>query len=112
MTREEIKQVKMTNQEAIEILRDTPIDLRSPREDDIHTLYAKAQMMAIEALQERPKGRWIDTGYKNSTGNIYKCSNCEGFHNPNEEDIKLNRVKEKPNFCPNCGASMGESEQE
>jgi hypothetical protein len=51
MTREEIKQVKMTNQEAIEILRDTPIDLRSPREDDIHTLYAKAQMMAIEALK-------------------------------------------------------------
>lgn len=50
MTREEIKQVKMTNQEAIEILRDTPIDLRSSREDDVHTLYAKAQMLAIEAL--------------------------------------------------------------
>ena len=41
----------MTNQEAIEILRDTPIDIRSTREDDIHTLYATAQGMAIEALQ-------------------------------------------------------------
>ena len=51
MTREEIKSIKMTNQEAIEILRDTPVDLRSPREDDIHILYAKAQMMAIEALK-------------------------------------------------------------
>ena len=40
----------MTTQEAIEILRDTPIDIRSTREDDIHTLYATAQGMAIEAL--------------------------------------------------------------
>ena len=43
----------MTKQEAIEILRDTPIDIRSTREDDIHTLYATAQGMAIEALQRR-----------------------------------------------------------
>ena len=41
----------MTREEAIEILRDTPIDIRSAREDDIHTLYATAQNMAIEALQ-------------------------------------------------------------
>lgn len=41
----------MTVQEAIEILRDTPIDIRSTRDDDIHTLYATAQGMAIEALQ-------------------------------------------------------------
>ena len=46
----------MTKQEAIEILRDTPIDIRSTREDDIHTLYATAQGMAIEALScsEKP----------------------------------------------------------
>ena len=43
--------IQMTVQEAIEILRDTPIDIRSTREDDIHTLYATAQGMAIEALQ-------------------------------------------------------------
>jgi len=48
-TESEVKQ--MTKQEAIEILRDTPIDIRSTREDDIHTLYATAQGMAIEALQ-------------------------------------------------------------
>ena len=40
----------MTAQEAIEILRDTPIDIRSTREDDIYTLYAMAQNIAIEAL--------------------------------------------------------------
>lgn len=36
----------MTRDEAIKILRDTPIDIRSTREDDIHTLYATAQGMA------------------------------------------------------------------
>lgn len=42
--------MQMTNEQAIVILRDTPIDIRSTREDDIHTLYAMAQNMAIEAL--------------------------------------------------------------
>ena len=32
--------MSMTREEAIELLRDTPIDIRSTREDDIHTLYA------------------------------------------------------------------------
>lgn len=45
----------MTREEAIEILRDTPIDIRSAREDDIHTLYATAQNMAIEALSREQK---------------------------------------------------------
>ena len=45
----------MTRQEAFEILRDTPIDIRSSREDDIHTLYATAQNMALDALV----GGWI-----------------------------------------------------
>lgn len=48
MWEREVKQ--MTKQEAIEILRDTPIDIRSTRKDDIHTLYATAQNMAIESL--------------------------------------------------------------
>lgn len=51
-TESEVKQ--MTKLEAIEILRDTPIDIRSTREDDIHTLYATAQGIAIEALSAQP----------------------------------------------------------
>lgn len=52
----------MTYEEAIEILRDTPIDIRSSREDDIHTLYATAQNMAIDALahQDRIEEMWLD----------------------------------------------------
>lgn len=50
----------MTREEAIEILRDTPIAINSSREDDIHTLYAMAQNMAIEALEQEPmRGKWI-----------------------------------------------------
>lgn len=54
----------MTKQEAIEILRDTPIDVRSTREDDIHTLYATAQGMAIEALSESKRDLSDDTIYR------------------------------------------------
>lgn len=46
----------MKPKEAFEILRDTPIDIRSAREDDIHSLYATAQNMALDALQ---KQMWI-----------------------------------------------------
>lgn len=46
----------MKLKEAFEILRDTPIDIRSAREDDIHSLYATAQNMALDALQRQ---MWI-----------------------------------------------------
>ena len=97
----------MTREEAIEIIRDTPIDLRSTREDDIHTLYATAQMMAIEALQERPNGRWIqeihtgligDTNEYNDTY-FFRCSICG------------RTVFEKEPYC-HCGADMREIENE
>lgn len=46
----------MKPKEAFEILRDTPIDIRSAREDDIHSLYATAQNMALDALERQ---MWI-----------------------------------------------------
>lgn len=90
----------ISREEAIEILRDTPIDLRSTREDDIHTLYATAQMMAIEALSqpERPKGRWVSNDIPESM--LSGCSVC-GY----------TCGAYTFNFCPNCGADMrGEEE--
>ena len=110
----------MTREEAIEILRDTPIDLRSTREDDIHTLYATAQMMAIDALRQveeleaeidvlnwtieklskkRPKGRWE---HIHDDRNDYRCTNCEAEFvviagTPFQNDMP---------FCSHCGAEM------
>lgn len=44
----------MTCEEAYKILRDTSIDIRS-KEDDIHTRYATAQLIALECIE---KQRW------------------------------------------------------
>ena len=51
-------------------------------------------------------GRWFDTGVENKTGNIYFCSVCNKYHNPNKKDVQMKRAKEKPAYCPNCGAKM------
>ena len=104
--------MSMTREEAIELLRDTPIDIRSTREDDIHTLYATAQMMAIDALlpvsreqvEKVRRGEWVDKGWDgdfswkiDGRGHCWKvieCSQCQC------------KVSAQTNFCPNCGALM------
>ena len=102
--------MSMTQEEAIELLRDTPIDIRSTREDDIHTLYATAQMMAIDALRpvsrERVekawRGEWIavrEAGCDPIGG--YKCSRCKA-----EAVLDCNDEFVLDNFCPRCGAAM------
>lgn len=104
--------MSMTREEAIELLRDTPIDIRSTREDDIYTLYATAQMMAIDALrpvsreqgEKAWRGDWIAVrpefaGHDHIGG--YKCSRC------NEETVlDCNDEFVLDNFCPRCGAAM------
>lgn len=50
----------MDRKEAIEILRDTPIDIRSPKED-VYDKYFTALILAIEALQEKE----------------HRCENCD-----------------------------------
>lgn len=93
--------MSMPREEAIELLRDTPIDIRSTREDDIHTLYATAQMMAIDALrpvsrEQVKKAEWIW-----STGDVYICSSCG-------EKTHVDECMGTPiyNFCPFCMAPM------
>lgn len=51
-------------------------------------------------------GRWFDTGVENGTGNIYFCSVCGKYNNPNKKDVEMKRTKEKPDYCPHCGARM------
>lgn len=104
--------MSITREEAIELLRDTPIDIRSTREDDIHTLYATAQMMAIDAL--RPvsreqvekvwRGEWIGSGDGYADGELvydtWTCSEC-GHVIDEEDDPDM-----LPQFCPKCYAAM------
>lgn len=56
-------------------------------------------------------GRWIDTGAENEAGNIYFCSVCNKLYNPNKKDVAMKRAKEKPDYCPNCGAKMDGTER-
>ena len=60
----------MTREEAIKVLSTTEFMVLEGREK-----FEKALKLAIEALQERPKGRWI---YENSLRMSRKCSVCEG----------------------------------
>jgi len=57
-------------------------------------------------LRPTVHAHWIDTGYKNSTGNIYRCSHCKGIYNPEEKAVEQTRQSEKPQYCPACGALM------
>lgn len=71
---------------AIAVLCDVLIDARYQVEKD-------AINMAIEALQDRPQGKWMPT--ENVLGVIGgKCSKC------GEGTFVLY------NFCPQCGADM------
>lgn len=50
--------------------------------------------------------RWIDLNTENSTGPLFKCSECSHLHNPNRNDLDLERVELKPLYCDACGARM------
>lgn len=50
-------------------------------------------------------GEWVEIA-ENSTGKLIYCTNCNKPINPNRKDVELHRTKEKPDFCPNCGADM------
>lgn len=96
----------MTNEEAIEELRDA---------SDLEVIYGdtknhyaevmkrvEALEMAIKALEQtRPKGKWIATENEDMDIVGYYCSCC---------DLPM-ETEEKTNYCPNCGADMrGDSE--
>ncbi len=56
-----------------------------------------------ESLRNAPTftGKFEDTGYSNSIGDIFQCSRCKGFINPTQEQIDRHGF---PKHCPNCGA--------
>ena len=99
----------MTNKEAIEILRDTPIDIRSTRED-IHTLYATAQLMVIEALEKQ-----IPIKQGNLyTENSHLYVDCGGFVrcSKTKKDIRYPLVSLTDlEYCPRCGQALDWSKE-
>ena len=105
--------MSMTREEAIELLRDTPIDIRSTREDDIYTLYATAKMMAIDALRHvsREQVEKVWSGCEYCTGDVddrpYLDSkrlylDKNGILTDEIENIDILRLS----FCPVCGKPL------
>ena len=56
-------------------------------------------------------GYWIDLNTENSTGPLFKCSECSHLHNPNRNDLDLERVELKPLYCDACGARMDKEDE-
>lgn len=56
-------------------------------------------------------GYWIDLNAENSTGPLFKCSECSHLHNPNRNDLDLERVELKPLYCDACGARMDKEDE-
>lgn len=79
----------MTNKEAIKILK-------SKLDGNIDTSYewCEAVRLAINALEDRPQGEWINTGVTNGYwATEYQCSICGAKNHWH-------------NYCPNCGVHM------
>ena len=85
----------MTNEEAIIILRDTPIDIRSS--DDVYTSYATAQSMAIEALEKQIPKKPLHM-HKN-----YYCPICKEDGWMLWDDAVPNDMDK---YCGKCGQAI------
>ena len=88
----------MTNKEASEILSK---DLGKY----VLTEHDVAILTAIDALEERPKGEWIELPKAFDSKELpCKCSICEHI-------LSFINFYPKSNFCPNCGADMRGKEE-
>lgn len=89
----------MTNKEAIKHLKNInsryPCSLDTTFQDECEMI---ALNLAIKALEERPKGKWIRTGSLGNGNAHYTCSNCSY----GDEHAECQEVP----YCWHCGARM------
>ena len=69
-----------------------------------------ASLSAADVAEVR-HGYWIDLNAENSTGPLFKCSECSHLHNPNRNDLDLERVELNPLYCDACGAHMDKEDE-
>jgi len=100
----------MTKEKAIDLL-DNLIGMVTDNQDSD---YDEALKMAIDALKERPKGKWVgileyckhleeETGERYVPTGLGKLAYCNQCWHANDRHS---------NFCPNCGADMRGSDDE
>ena len=86
----------MTNEEAAALLKQTQISLAR---GNGKVLLAEALRLAISALEERKKGKWIRIPDE-VFADRFECSECGKL--PPIENFEL----WLSDYCPNCGADM------
>ena len=69
-----------------------------------------ASLSAADVVEVR-HGHWIDLNAENSTGPLFKCSECSHLHNPNRNDLDLERVELNPLYCDACGTRMDKEDE-
>lgn len=75
-----------------------------------HAITCIKEALSADVVEVR-HGRWIDLNAENSTGPLFKCSECSHLHNPNRDDLDLERVELKPLYCDACGARMDKEDE-
>lgn len=82
----------MTREEAIKYIKSRCIGSTEERDG---TQWSEAMWTAIEALVDRPTGKWIKS---NLLPHGWHCSHCDS-------PVMTDDIEEML-FCPNCGAKM------
>lgn len=72
--------------------------------------YGVEDIPAADVAEVR-HGYWIDLNAENATGPLFKCSECSHLHNPNRDDLELERVELNPLYCDACGARMDKEDE-
>lgn len=88
----------MTREEAIEQLQICKDLIKQDGQDYLDERDFPLLDMAIEALQDRPTGVWVDTG------KYSECSECGEV--AQRVELRDGVYERLTNFCPNCGARM------
>lgn len=89
----------MTREKAIEYLKSADVTVGR----EIKTKTAEALEMAIQALEERKTGRWIEVLFVGNDNYDWECSEC-GFKDTHSKDVEVP-------FCWHCGAEMEGAEE-
>ena len=95
----------MTNDEAIMIVGNIPINPLTVDECYSISQYQEAKTLAIEALKDQKSGYWIEMGQNRDKTHNVICSECKaGFKFRGHANSIHTKTKYK--YCPSCGAKM------
>jgi len=87
-------------QKALELFRErrTSVTMSGAK-----AMYNEA-VKALEELEERGEGKWIQYDKRFPWRHLYKCSECGNYL----DFSGVNGGRGEANYCPNCGAKMRE----